>query len=519
MARRMEEHPEVVGVPAGSLEDKDLTLAFQSGEKGAYQAIYERYSQRVHGVCRRMLGNPQDAQEAAQESFLRVYQALGRFNGRYQLGPWITRIATNVCLDHLRSKARRPSHPVPNEVLMLDEAVTEGDSEPERMVIADSESRRVRKVLATLPPMHRAAIVLRDFEGLSYEEVALALQITECQTKALIHRARQNFKRSWTKSLSALLPWRFIEKIRGLDTATREHAAEVVTVTQSVTSCTSMLQQCGQYVGQHVATVVTAAIVGTAAGAASHAATAPARPEETSSPAASSGEAHGGSALASKVLSQAVAPKAKEAPAAKEPRPEEHVAPAVGSTPEAEAVPAASPTPAADPTPQEPSPEPPPPTPEPSESPRTAPQPFAPAVGFDYGRPLTGRTPRSHSATVSCTSDVLAQRLETVIEDDDSGVTYPALLQLHWDAASSRRLSLEFTVWKNGHEIFYSGVGKLVDGSYPEGQRKLGFVGNYGTGNEQAKSMDLPPAGRFTASLTLDCAALSVITESVVLGA
>ena len=514
MAQRAVDLRQPPNLPTGNEEDKELALSFKRGEDGAYQAIHDRYSARVYGVCRRMLGHD-DAQEAAQETFLRVYQALGRFNGRYQLGPWITRIATNVCLDHLRSKARRPSHPVPNEVLMLDEAVTEGDSEPERMVIADSESRRVRKVLATLPPMHRAAIVLRDFEGLSYEEVSVALQITECQAKALIHRARQNFKRSWTKSLSALLPWRLIEKMRGLDTATREHAAEVVTVTQSVTSCTSMLQQCGQYVSQHVATVVTAAIVGTAAGAASQAATAPARPEETSSPAADR-QPQAPARGSYKVLSQTTSREAEvdEAKVEKEVRPTVEVAPSPEPSPEPAQSPTAAPAPAA-----EPSPEPVPSTPAPTESPRTAPQPFAPAVGFDYGRPVTGRTPRSHTATVSCTSDVLEQRLETVIEDDDSSVTYPALLQLKWEASNSGRLSLEFTVWKNGHEIYYSGLGYLVDGSYPEGQRKLEFVGNYGTLNEQAKSMDLPASGRFTASLTLDCAALSVITESVVLGA
>src|SRR5687767_7015316 len=108
----MEDHPEVLGLPTGSFEDKELTLAFQAGQKGAYQAIYERHHPRVSNVCRRMLSDPQDAQDATQETFLRVYQALGRFNGRYQLGAWITRIATNVCLDHLRGGKRRPTKQV-----------------------------------------------------------------------------------------------------------------------------------------------------------------------------------------------------------------------------------------------------------------------------------------------------------------------------------------------------------------------------------------------------------------------
>ena len=513
MASRLEDFPQTDGLPAGSPEDKELALAFKRGDKGAYQAIHDRYTQRVYGVCRRMLTNPADAQEAAQETFLRVYQALGRFNGRYQLGPWITRIATNVCLDQIRSRARRPSDPVPNEILLLDESVVDHDSEPERAVIRNSESRHVRKVLASLPPMHRAAIVLRDFEGLSYEEVAVALQITDGQAKALIHRARQNFKRSWTKSLSILLPWRLAHKWRHLDGSARDHGAEAMSVAQSVSSCTGMLHQCGQSIGQNVATVVTAAIVGVGAGAASHAVTQPALPEKTAIETVSADKPSAVDAGVRKVLNQA---RARRAVAAETPTDDSSPTPA-GEAP----VPTVSPTPSeASPSPTDtptetPSPD---PAPEASSSPKPPP-PFAPAVGFDYGRPVPGRAPISHSATVSCSKDVLDQRLETAVEDDDSGGTHPALLELSWGPETQGLLSLELTVWKNGHEIYYSGTGDLVDGSFADGRREMQFVGNYGTFNEQAKNMDLPASGRFSARLTLDCAALSVITESVVLGA
>ena len=510
----MEYEPEVAGLPAGSLEDKDLAIAFKNGEDGAYQAIHDRYSQRVYSVCRRMLG-PHDAEEAAQETFLRIYQALARFNGRYQLGPWIARIATNVCLDQLRAKSRRPSNPVPNEILVLDETPDDFDSEPERMVIRNAEGRRVRRILASLPPMHRAAIVLRDFEGLSYEEVAIALQITDSQVKALIHRARQNFKRSWTQSVSVLLPWRLVHRFRALDGTARDHGAEAMTVAQGVSSCGGMLQQCSQYVGQHVATVVTAAIVGTAAGAASHAVTQPSRPDESNAKqivaTAETPLPDGG-----RKVSPQAAPKkvVVEAPSTEQ-----------GTTEPQPVIVEPSPAPT-EPIDQSPQPTPSDdasagsgaqPSPMPSETQPAPPPPFHPAVGFDYGRPVKGRAPTAHSATVSCSKDVLSQRLETVVDDDDSAVTYPALLQMSWGSHGSA-LSLELTVWKNGREIYYSGTGELVDGSYSDQQRKLEFMGNYGTLNPDAKNMDLPVSGRFSAGLTLDCAALSVITESVVLG-
>src|SRR5918995_4100074 len=120
-------------------EDKALALAFKEGYDGAYQAIYDRFSIRVHSVCRRMLGDRDDAAEASQETFLRVYQALPRFNGRYQMGAWVTRIATNVCLDQLRSRNRKPAISTPLELLELDPSGPAEETDPEHVYIRKSE--------------------------------------------------------------------------------------------------------------------------------------------------------------------------------------------------------------------------------------------------------------------------------------------------------------------------------------------------------------------------------------------
>jgi RNA polymerase sigma-70 factor (ECF subfamily) len=249
-------------------EDKRLVLAFKSGHLDSYDAIYARHSDAVRRVCRRMLVNQQDADEAFQETFLKVYRALGRFNGRYQLGAWITRIATNVCLDQIRSRARHPVKMVEPEWLDVDaeSAVVLEDADPESQVIKRQESRHVRRVLEQLPPKHRAAIILRDFECLSYAEVAEALDITECQTKALIHRARKSFKRSWTAPLAALLPWRWAQKVRRLELA--DQPVQWVPASQAVASCSSVMQQCGQFVLERVAPVATAALITGATGVA-----------------------------------------------------------------------------------------------------------------------------------------------------------------------------------------------------------------------------------------------------------
>src|ERR671918_1728289 len=135
-------------LPLGTPEEKDLALAFKRGERDAYDSIHGRYEARVYSVCKRMLGNPDDAQEAAQEAFIRIYQGLPRFNGRYRLGAWIVRITTNVCLDHLRSRSRRPSDPTPLELLDL-ESPPLANSDPERLFLRNAESRRLRKLLAS----------------------------------------------------------------------------------------------------------------------------------------------------------------------------------------------------------------------------------------------------------------------------------------------------------------------------------------------------------------------------------
>jgi RNA polymerase sigma-70 factor (ECF subfamily) len=246
-----------LGLPPALVEEKELTLAFQRGEKDAYQAIHDRYSDRVHGVCRRMLGNRDDADEAAQETFLRTYQALGRFNGRYQMGAWITRIATNVSLDFLRTRARKTAGDRPfDDVEEIEPLSTMEEDDPAAVCVRNSESRHVRRMLASLPPTHRAAIVLRDFEGLSYEEIAVALKMTSPQVKALIHRARQSFKRSWLAArVSALVPG-FLHRVRRIEDPARDHLvrssstgqlAEVAaSSTPIITSCSAWLQSCGQ---------------------------------------------------------------------------------------------------------------------------------------------------------------------------------------------------------------------------------------------------------------------------------
>jgi RNA polymerase sigma-70 factor, ECF subfamily len=176
------------------LDDKMLVLDFQAGQPAAFVEIHRRYAPLAKHVCRRFLPNSQDADEAFQETMIRVFQGLFRFNGQFALQPWIARIATNVSLDQLRSRARRPQ--VDDAGLEHHDQEDDRDT-PDQLVERLLERDLVLSVLSDLPESHRRALVLRELEGRSHKEIGEAMGITASQAKALIHRAKGSFRRAW----------------------------------------------------------------------------------------------------------------------------------------------------------------------------------------------------------------------------------------------------------------------------------------------------------------------------------
>jgi RNA polymerase sigma-70 factor, ECF subfamily len=472
----------------GEQDGRELTLAFQRGDADAYPAVYERYSPRVQGICRRMLPDQTEAEEAAQETFMRVYRALGRFNGRYQLGAWITRIATNVCLDHLRARAR---HPQP---ISLDEGHAEdvsGDgTDPESLVMRRSEQDRVHECLAALPPVHRAALTLRDIEGLSYADIATALQMTESQVKALLHRARRGFRRSWP-ALGAFFPIRWLRKIR-LDVPLSDTGAHALSVSQQVSSCSVLIQQCGTFMTERVAVVVVAAVVGTAAVGGQ----APASPERPTAG-----------------VNRAQAVRAQEEVERDRKPGREHKRPAT-KAPEETAVPVVDPT-------TEPEPEPVPST-EPKEPPSEGegegepptqePVPlFQPSLFFGSADP--GGAPVSyHETAADCGARTFRQRIDGTISFD--GRRYPALLNVQVGADTGR---LELTVKAEGRNFHYLSWGDqpVATWSGDDSHMRLDFTGDYGLAYGQpTEDSFFPVSGRFAGVVNLDCTVSTVVTES-----
>jgi RNA polymerase sigma-70 factor (ECF subfamily) len=179
--------------PTGGFSDRDLVIAFKTGRLDAYDEMYRRHHARVMRVCYRMLGNPADAEEATQETFLKAFQALPRFNGQYQLAAWLTRIATNVCVDHLRVKSRTHLVALPEGAGM-----EEAESGPEQLVVG--EHPRLEAAILDVQPLHARALALRAVAGLSHREIAAQLRMSPDQVKALLHRARNSLRKAWDRA-------------------------------------------------------------------------------------------------------------------------------------------------------------------------------------------------------------------------------------------------------------------------------------------------------------------------------
>jgi RNA polymerase sigma-70 factor, ECF subfamily len=161
--------------------DRVLVDAARAGDVEAFEVLVRRHQGGVYRVAVRLLGSDADAQDATQETFVRAWRGLGRFRGESAVSTWLYRIVTNRCLNVI--VARRPAE-------SLDPALPSVGSDPAAIAEQRERFAAVAREVASLPPEQRAALVLRDFEGLSYEEVAAALEVSVAAVKGRIHRAR-----------------------------------------------------------------------------------------------------------------------------------------------------------------------------------------------------------------------------------------------------------------------------------------------------------------------------------------
>ena len=159
--------------------------AANAGDRGALDSLLRRHADRLHTVCRRVMGNDADAADALQEAMIAIARGLVRFDGRSAFSTWSYRVATNACLDELRRRRRRPE---PVEDSALESSAV--DDEASAFVEAAGVRADIDSALATLAPEFRAAVVLRDLVGLDYAEIAEILGAPVGTVKSRIARGR-----------------------------------------------------------------------------------------------------------------------------------------------------------------------------------------------------------------------------------------------------------------------------------------------------------------------------------------
>lgn len=174
---------------AGTVHHDDLALAerCRAGDFEAFEALYREHSPRLFALTVRMLGNRTDAEDMLQEIFLTAHRKLKSYRGDARLSTWLFRLATNVCLDHLRSKAARMTQATSS--LDDDHAAEPATASPGR-VVGTVQRIDLERAVARLPQGSRAAFLLHDVEGFEHREVAAMLGISEGTSKSQVHKAR-----------------------------------------------------------------------------------------------------------------------------------------------------------------------------------------------------------------------------------------------------------------------------------------------------------------------------------------
>jgi RNA polymerase sigma-70 factor, ECF subfamily len=179
--------------------DSEAAEEARKGNQSAFRVLVERHSRSVFRLAFGMTGNEQDAEDLVQETFLRVYKQLHRFNGRAAFGTWIYRIAANCSLDFIRARNNRKEQPPPtgdeSTVSWLD-YVAAPDPSPERLTQSGQIAELLVPAMEQLSEMERLAFVLRHYEGCDIEEIARTLGVESNAAKHSVFRAVQKLRRA-----------------------------------------------------------------------------------------------------------------------------------------------------------------------------------------------------------------------------------------------------------------------------------------------------------------------------------
>jgi len=178
-------------------DDDQLVKRSRSGDLDAFDELVRRYQSKVYTVAFRFMGNHADAGDLSQDAFIRAYQALSSFRGDSSFATWLYRIAANVCRDEIRKQSRYKK--VSLDEMMVqpggNNSLAAADLTPEESLERVELKDLVQRHLNALSAEHRLILVMRDIQGMSYDEIAASLDCTLGTVKSRLNRARQTLKK------------------------------------------------------------------------------------------------------------------------------------------------------------------------------------------------------------------------------------------------------------------------------------------------------------------------------------
>lgn len=180
------------------LTDSVAVAQAREGDPGAFRVLVERHSRNLFRLAYRMTGHQEDAEDVVQETFLRAYRQLAKFDDRASFGTWIYRIAANCSLDLIRARKRRgdQQQEVPEGAPDPMQSVPDEAPTPERLALSGEVERRVAGALDNLSEMERAAFVLRHYEGMCIDDISRTLGVQPNAAKHSVFRAVHKLRKA-----------------------------------------------------------------------------------------------------------------------------------------------------------------------------------------------------------------------------------------------------------------------------------------------------------------------------------
>lgn len=182
-------------------EDRELIVLAQKGDKAAFRSLVERHQRRAFAIAMGLVRDENDARELVQEAFLRVYRGLGAFQGSSSFFTWLYRIVTNLAIDLMRKPGRKDAELLDSQTNPDEESdfalVSRIDgADPLDVMRRQEIAGRIQAALDALPPYHRGVILMREVEGMSYEEMAQAMGVSKGTIMSRLFHARQKLQRA-----------------------------------------------------------------------------------------------------------------------------------------------------------------------------------------------------------------------------------------------------------------------------------------------------------------------------------